>query len=66
MARDYKKEYQNAKSGGYLPKASRWTLTLTGEYPDQFMELLEKWNCKTLGEFIRQIIDGKLEISKRF
>lgn len=66
MARDYKDEYQKAKENGWLPKSEKWTLTLTGHYPDAFRALLETWDCKTLGEFIRKIIDGKLSISKRF
>ena len=65
MARDYKAEYQKAKENGWLPKAERWTLTLTGNYPDRFRALLELWECKTLGEFIRAILDGRIILKWR-
>lgn len=65
MARDLKKEHQIAKERGYYNNQKVWTLKLTGTYIDQFQTLLELWECKTLGEFIRAILDGRITLKWR-
>lgn len=66
MARDYKQEYQKALQGGWRDGVKKINVSLTGHYIDDYFALLEQFECKTLGEFLRNIIDGKLSVSKRF
>ena len=66
MARDYKDEYQKAKENGWYSNVKKVNASLTGHYIDGYFTLLEQFECKTLGEFLRKIIDGKLSVSKRF
>ena len=65
MARDLQKEHQIALERGYYRNQKKWTFKLTGEYIHEFESLLELYECQTVGEFVRKIVDGRIIISKR-
>lgn len=66
MARDYQQEYQKALDKGWKNNEKKVSVSFNGRYIDGYYELLKTWDCKTLGEFVRNIIDGKLSVTKRF
>lgn len=66
MARDYKAEYQKAKENGWYNGVKKINVGLSGHYVEGYNQLLEDMGCKTLGEFIRLIIDGQISVTKRF
>lgn len=62
--RDYKAEYARNKER-IKERSKAYKCDLTNADNEIFVATLDKFNCKTLGEFIRKILHGELIVTER-
>lgn len=61
--RDYKAEYARNKER-IKQRSKAYKCDLTNADNEIFVATLDRFNCKTLGEFIRKILHGELIVSE--